>query len=352
MMKPLYIFLLILLIPGCKPFQILEPVDLGSNTEYPRNNYLVISMSRLNIPEGWRFRRPTKEVKKSEVISELRFFEFDDTTDTIAGYFEYSTFNDVTNVSFKHELFDVKTDSIIPLGLAENFAEDWSSEYKNKTVHKTTINQHEAFIIEGVHKEKNRDMITALLPEGRNFNEIQIVSDSGWIKSHRSIPHQILSSYRLETKKHNERFIKDLVHFKCTDGSWYWKDDWNVEGVRGYSIIDSSDFETPVEYISIAVTASDTARGLEPLFTMYEEIVIIPDFEVTISLGKKKYKGEAIVTKNRSRDISAYYIVKHGGLNHLIMVVYKQGAVSIEPGKLHLEWDAIKNVMDNYLSLN
>jgi len=313
-------------------YQMGEQITIPEGGSESREvNALVISESRIVIPNTWRFVRTKKAVERNDSYSQAEFCRFNDQVNNVFGFFEYTTFNIESNIDAE--------------ALAKLVASTLTSEVTDKILHKTFIGGRDAYIVSGRQKDKNWDYMTALIPEGKSYNEIRLLANEGYLKSNPAMAHGILGSYRRMPEGWSERIIPNGIKFKSTDARWYWQDDWVSANFQGYTITDSASHETPIDYIGIARTERTDIEFVQALISGFNEVVIVPEFEVKVAVGDRQMAGSALVSKNNNGLISLYYFFKQNGTSHLVMICYKTTSDDTMPEGIQTE---IRNVLSKY----
>jgi len=338
MKKFITLICLMVLFSGCSQYTVKEDINISpyKDKAAENDNLLIIHQSRLAIPDGWKFVAPdTKPVKTANFDSAV-FFQFNDRVNNCFGKFEYTTFKNFSG-------------NLSGMELAKLYAEKILTDITDKVIHKTFINGKEAYIIVGKHAKKNWDFMTALIPEGHSFNEIRILSDPGYLTMRPEIAYRIFASYEYASAGVNERTVKDVIKFRCSDDKWFWTSDWHAQGLNGFMITDSSKYETPVEYVGVSRSESINISNIKTLLDSFNEEIIVPEFSTTLTIGDgTNLPVKAVVSKNRKDLISVYYLYKKGRTTHIIMVCYKVGATSCKPEKIHEEWQDAKDALSYF----
>ncbi len=326
-----------LIISCSSTYVIKDPIDFSQYVSDTENSNLVVTtQSQLVIPDGWQFQ---KSDTKDETIGDVRrstLFEFNDRQNNIYGKFNYTAI--------------VSGSLVDPAQLVKILAES-RDDISNKAIMKTFINRKESYIITGTHKNNSWDYMAAIIPEGNSFNEIVLLSDPGYLQANPSVAYRIFNSYSFSNKGVNERIIRGSIKFKSDDGAWYWYNDWTTKDFAGYFVMDSSDHETPIEFIGIATLDSSNMETIKSLISGFNEKVIVSEYDVDLKVANKQVSGKAIASKSGTDMISIYYVVKLNKKTHLIMVCYKDGVVDIKPEKIHSDWKLVNTTINKYLYL-
>lgn len=326
---------------ACGPgYTQMDPVDLNLYKSPPAQdvNVLVKYQTRLAIPPGWKFARRENEPTESNGIKSADLFKFNDGIDNVYGRVEYT-------------VLDLGGSNIAPDKLGKVFTEELLTNVGDKTLQQTYIDGEESYIVTGKDNDKGWDFVAALVPESNAFNQLQLLSNPGYLRNNLPLAYRIFSSYKYEPKGAAERKIAGNISFRCMDGGWYWLDDWNVSNISGYFVTDDAEKETPIAAIGLASTEYTSIQALQAAFKDFNETVIGAEFDAEIPVGSNSYPCKAIATKNDKGFLSAYYLLQAAGRNHLVVMIYKDGDVTFAPPELHTQWTVMNDTLRKYFYL-
>ena len=318
----------------------LDPVDLSLYKSPPAQdvNVLVKYQTRLAIPPGWKFVRREKKPTEKSGVKTADLFKFNDGVDNVYGRVEYT-------------VLDLGGNRIAPDKLGKVFTEELLTNVSEKTLRQTYIDGEESYIVTGKDNEKGWDFVAALVPEDNAFNQLQLLSNPGYLRANLPLAYRIFSSYKYEPKGAAERKIVGNISFRCMDGAWYWLDDWNVANISGYFVTDDADKETPIAALGLATTEYASIQSLQAAFKEFNETVVGTEFDAEIPVGGSSYPVKGIATKNDKNYLSAYYLFQAAGRGHLVVVIYKEGDVAFPPPELHAQWTIMNDTLRKYFSL-
>lgn len=324
------------LFSNCSGFvEIKEPKSLNPYQTGP--NVLVATQTRLAIPERWVFKKPEKASSSQGNVDVVKLFQFNDRSNNIFGKFVYNNYSKALS------------SSLDPDSLARIFAKKMTPNFVRKSLYRTTIDNKKSHIMTGTHKDKRWDAFIALIAEGKAFNEIQLLSDEGYLFSNSEIAYKIFKSYAFKKKGLSERKNKGWINFKCADGNWRWHNDWYGNTLSGYLVVANKTDYTLLSGIGVARTDIESTKEVEGLYK--GEIVVKSEFNVSLSIGDvENIQGKGIATKNEDNLISVYYCIKYKKRRYLIEVLYKEYRMgTTKPEHVHLNLPELINFFSKYL---
>jgi hypothetical protein len=319
----------LLALSGCSPaLRWREPVTLSeySPDRYLGSNMLVAGQRRMALPDGWWFQR------RQETDAERLLFWIHDT----GG-------NSVTGaLGFERVNFAVSGQR-----LAERFAEIGMKDFTDKVVHRTEIDNTEAFILHGERESMRWHRVTGLIVDnfstGAGVSDITFLGDKGYFDQNQAVIYTVLNTFKVMPRGQSERKIKGAFGFRCDDGSFGWLDDQNTRWLKkGFAIAGPVDGGNLI----IGVGEVSTTRFAD-LLKM--DLFDPQEIQTTLHVAGGSYPARAVIRNEpKKKLVSIALVFKREGKDYMLDLFrsFKNRSDSMDP-MLH-EIPEFRTVLDRY----
>ncbi|UQA55968.1 hypothetical protein [Polyangium aurulentum] len=304
---------------------VREPIDMAAYPAdaYVATNMLVANHIRMALPDRWNFKKKEKDDDKSTWFQ----IEFNG-RESVRGAFR-----------FNHFEFPVSLNRV-----SEKYGDLAMSKFIEKELHRTEIDQKDAFVIFGKLEEPSLQRASTVIAlDESNLAEITLVGESQYFTTKPQLAYAISNTFKIMPGDLSERRLKGTFSFKCDDGTMRWVDD--VLGPyrsKGFSVGGRLDNG----YVLLGVAQVATTRFND---VVKQSQFDVPEFETDLRFAGATYRARAIAHTDLTKNfMHSVFFIKHQGQDYLVTVFrgYDSGH-DTDAKEMHTV-PAIQEALDKY----